>query len=357
MRSFHSIGLAVCLSWQLGGTALADDFKLANGNVLRGEVASADEDGLVVKLDVGGFSKREPWINFSQESLKELAKSPKVTPLVEPFIELEPEQIKAREKQKEIVVKPVPNRMERPSAKAGLIAAFITPLGLLILSVLMLANLYAAYEIALFRRQSAALVCGLSVLLPGLAPLIFLCLPTHVEHAHAEAEESVAETAGSPAKTTSSFAGQGHAPQAGLALAAAQKQEGGGAQPQTYARGEFTFNRRFFETKFPGFFRVVPSEAEKDLVIVIKAVRGEYVGKRISRISSNEMHVQLQTGNASAEVMIPFVEIQTVQIRHKDAKHSHEIPNHAAGRRARRWQGHPGKNSGHNPEFFSLRLR
>jgi hypothetical protein len=323
MRSFHSIGLAVCLSWQLGGIALADDFKLANGNVLRGELASADEDGLVVKLDVGGFSKREPWINFSQETLKELAKSPKVTPLVEPFIELEPEQIKAREKQKEIVVKPVPNRMERPSAKAGLIAAFITPLGLLILSVLMLANLYGAYEIALFRRQPAALVCGLSVLLPGLAPLIFLCMPTHVEHAHAEAgaEESVAETAGAPAKATSSFAGQGHAPQGGLALAAAQKQEGGGAQPQMYARGEFTFNRRFFETKFPGFFRVVPSEAEKDLVMVIKAVRGEYVGKRISRISSNEMHVQLQTGNASAEVSIPFVEIQTVQIRHKDAKH------------------------------------
>ena len=87
-----------------------------------------------------------------------------------------------------------------------------------------------------------------------------------------------------------------------------------------YTRGEFTFNRRFFETKFPGFFRVVPSEADKDLVMVIKAVRGEYVGKRISRISMNEMHIQLQSGNASAEVMVPFVEIQSVQIRHKDAK-------------------------------------
>ena len=108
----------------------------------------------------------------------------------------------------------------------------------------------------------------------------------------------------------------------GLSLAAASKQEAASAQtqPQTYTRGEFTFNRRFFETKFPGFFRMVPSEAEKDLVIVIKAVRGEYVGKRISRISMNEMHLQLQSGNASAEVMLPFVEIQSVQIRHKDAK-------------------------------------
>ena len=121
MRRFHSIWLAVCLSWLLGGNPSADEFKQANGNILRGEVASADEDGLVVKLDVGGFSKREPWINFSQETLKELAKDPKVTPLVEPFIELEPEQIKAREKQKEITVKPVPNRLERPAAKPGLV--------------------------------------------------------------------------------------------------------------------------------------------------------------------------------------------------------------------------------------------
>ena len=65
---------------------------------------------------------------------------------------------------------------------------------------------------------------------------------------------------------------------------------------------------------------MIPSETEKDLVLVVKAVRGEYVGKRISRISMNEMHMQLQSGNASAEVMVPFVEIQSVQIRHKDAK-------------------------------------
>jgi hypothetical protein len=322
MRSvYYCVWLVVCLGWQLGGIVTADEFKLANGNILRGELASADEDGLVVKLDVGGFSKREPWINFSQETLKDLVKNPKVAPLVEPFIELEPEEIKARERQKEIVVKPVPNRMERPASKPSLLAAFVTPIGLAILAVLMLANLYAAYEIALYRRQPVALVCGLSILLPGLAPLIFLCLPTHVEHGHPEAEETLAaETVGTPAKATSAFGGPGHLPQSGLTLAAAQKQESGAAQPQIYSRGEFTFNRRFFETKFPGFFRVVPSEAEKDLVIVVKAVRGEYVGKRISRISSNEMHLQLQSGNASAEVMIPFVEIQTVQIRHKDVK-------------------------------------
>jgi hypothetical protein len=286
-------------------------------------VGNADEDGLVVKLDVGGFSKREPWINFSQETLKLLANDPKVAPFVEPFIELDPEQIKAKEKEKEIVVKPVLERMERPTPTPGLAAAFVTPIGLTILAVLMLANLYAAYEVALFRQQPVPLVCGLSVVFPVLVPLIFLCLPTRVAHAAAEAAPADAAEAeghgGAKAKTTSAFPA---AAAGGLTLAAGAKPDAASAQtqPQNYTRGEFTFNRRFFETKFPGFFRMVPSEAEKDLVMVIKAVRGEYVAKRISRISMNEMHLQLQSGNASAEVMVPFVEIQSVQIRHKDAK-------------------------------------
>src|SRR2546427_1442209 len=158
MRRFRSIWLAVCLSWHFGGIACADEFKLANGNILRGELASADEDGLVVKLDVGGFSKREPWINFSQETLRELAKNPKAAPFVEPFIELPIEEIKAREKEKEIVVKPVLERMERPAEKPGLLAAFATPIGLALLAVLMLGNLFAAFEIALFRNQPVPLV-------------------------------------------------------------------------------------------------------------------------------------------------------------------------------------------------------
>ena len=325
MRRFLVIGWPALVLWLLAAGARADEFKLANGNVLKGELASADEDGLVVKLDVGGFSKREPWINFSQETLKELTKDPKVASLVEPFIELEPEQIKAKEKQKEIVVKPVPERQERPSPKPNIATAFITPLGLTILAVLMVANLYAAFEIALYRQQPVALVCGLSVLFPGLVPLIYLALPTRVVHGHAEAAGE-AEPAGAgevhggaKAKTTSTFPA---ARSSGLALATEQKQESASAQsqPQTYTRGDFTFNRRFFETKFPGFFRLVPGEGEKDLVMAIKAVRGEFVAKRISRISSNEMHLQLQSGNASAEVMVPFVEIQSVQIRHKDAK-------------------------------------
>jgi hypothetical protein len=93
------------------------------------------------------------------------------------------------------------------------------------------------------------------------------------------------------------------------------------ALPQTtsYQRGQFTFNRRFIETKFPGFFGVVRRDADKDMVLVIKAARGEYIGQRISRIAANDLHLQVQHGHATEEVMVPFQEIQEIRLKHKDA--------------------------------------
>lgn len=106
----------------------------------------------------------------------------------------------------------------------------------------------------------------------------------------------------------------------GLSIAANEKPAAAATtHSAVYTRGDNTFNRRFFETKFPGFFRVVPSEADKDLILVVKTGRGEYVAKRITRISSNEMHIlPLKTG--TAEVLVPFGEVIQVQVRHKDAK-------------------------------------
>jgi hypothetical protein len=88
----------------------------------------------------------------------------------------------------------------------------------------------------------------------------------------------------------------------------------------TYQRGQFTFNRRFIETKFPGFFGVIRRDADRDMVLIIKSSRGEYVGQRISRIAANDLHLQVQRGHATEEVMIPFVEIQEIKLKHKDAK-------------------------------------
>jgi hypothetical protein len=79
------------------------------------------------------------------------------------------------------------------------------------------------------------------------------------------------------------------------------------------------FNRRFFETKLAGFLRMVPSDAEKDMIILIKSSRGEFVGNRISKLQQDDLVLQFHKGTASADVTIPFMEIQEVQIRHKDS--------------------------------------
>jgi hypothetical protein len=147
--------------------------------------------------------------------------------------------------------------------------------------------------------------------------LLFLAMPPGVA---AEPEPGVVgEGAGAGQAagkaTTGSLA---KAPMAsGLSLAQAEKAGGSAQGPQTFKRGEFTFNRRFIETKFASFFRIVQAEADKDLVLVVRAGKDEHVAKRISRISSSEMHVQLVRGG---EVSVPFPEISEMQIRHKDAK-------------------------------------
>ena len=79
------------------------------------------------------------------------------------------------------------------------------------------------------------------------------------------------------------------------------------------------FNRRFFETKFSGFFGMVRRDAEKDMIIVIKSARGEYAAERISRITANDLHAQVRKGQATEEVTIPFTEIQEVRLKHKDS--------------------------------------
>jgi hypothetical protein len=159
-------------------------------------------------------------------------------------------------------------------------------------------------------------VCAVSFFLPLLGPIIFLALPTQSGSSE-PAYEVPTEVAGAAARKTT---GMVAAKPSGLSLAAAEKAGPGAAhsQPQVYSRGEHTFNRRFFESKFPGFFRVVAGEAEKDLVLVFKCVKNEFVGKRISRISSNELHLQLL--NTNNEVSIAFNDVTSVTVRHKDAK-------------------------------------
>jgi len=115
---------------------------------------------------------------------------------------------------------------------------------------------------------------------------------------------------------------EGAAHPTALRMAHDEKEKADASTPATttFQRGQFTFNRRFIETKFPGFFGVVRRDADRDMVMVIKSARGEYTTQRISRIAANDLHVQVQRGHASEEVMIPFQDIQEIVLKHKNAK-------------------------------------
>ena len=79
------------------------------------------------------------------------------------------------------------------------------------------------------------------------------------------------------------------------------------------------FNRRFFETKFSGFFGIVRREADKDKVLQVKTARMLFVAERISRIAANEVHFEVLRGDSRQEVMVPFAEIQEIQLKYKNA--------------------------------------
>jgi hypothetical protein len=101
-----------------------------------------------------------------------------------------------------------------------------------------------------------------------------------------------------------------------LRVAAQHEAATGAFAAKVFKRGEVMINRRFVETQFSGFFRLVPLESERDLVLVVKTAKSEYVGKRISRITAGEFFLVLLQGGQ--EVSISFGEVAQITIEHKD---------------------------------------
>ena len=356
LRRFICFGLLFC--GLLAGIARADTFQLTDGTTLTGDVVSANDNGLRVRLPNGDYSNVVPWTKFSQDDLKKLAKDPKMEPFVTPFIE-ETEEQRIQKTQVDITQ---PHRLKRP-VPTGLFGAMLSStVGLFVIVVLYGAGIYAAYEVSIFRRRKPGLACGLAAVpvIGLLSPILFLALPPQAAVAD---EEGEFEPVPAPAPPQSpSFTVPGTPPPSAPAPAppptAATPPSGAAAPdkpasasialprpsgpeetsslklpdipqaapqkpqlppPQIFQRGAFMFNRRFFETKFPGFTGVTRREADKDMVLIIKSARGEYIVDRISKIGSNEFHIQVRKEQATQEVMIPFTEVQEVRLKHKDS--------------------------------------
>ncbi|MCD6337923.1 MAG: hypothetical protein J7M29_00880 [Verrucomicrobia bacterium] len=316
MRRIGRIGLfLLIMAWGLAGAARAEEYRLMDGTHIWGTVSAFDEQGVVFRLDSGGFSDRVSWSKFDQASLKKMAQDSKLKPYAEPFIELPPE---VRPKPKKIVVKEVP-KVNLPR-RASLFSLFSAPIGLFMLGLLYLGNLLAGYEIAIYRERPAGAVCALSALLPVVGPIVFLASPSAEREAPApSAPAPEAAAAGSAAAATSkkipTAAGSGLR----MARSSQTGKAAGKLEPRVYDRSEFTFDRRFIETTFSGFFRVVPGPDVRDLVLVIKTPKKEVATQRVTRMTGTDMFVQ-PIGGGAQEVRIRLGEIAQIILRPKDEK-------------------------------------
>lgn len=300
-------------------------FKLTDGSTLEGEIGkfSFTKDGLMVRLPNGKYSARVRWTNVTKESLEQLAEVKDALPFIESLLE-PPEEVrfeaeeKAREAARMIKINPVPTRPERPVAPSRFSALFVSPVTLVLLLLIWGGSLYASYEIAIFKNRPVALVMPIAAVFPVVGPLVFFCMPAAPVKS---AEELEAEAA--------AIMQEGEMVEEGAEIAQEQQTaveteptaptEPQYPPPQIFKRGQFIFNRRFFETKFAAFFRPVLGEEEKNMVIIIRSARGEYLGHRFSKAEANHVFLQIYKGNASEEVMLPYVEINEIIIKHKDA--------------------------------------
>jgi hypothetical protein len=287
--------------------ARADTFGLTDGTAISGDIVMFNDAGVTLRTITDSYTN-VAWPKFSQDTLKQLGKNPKARAFVEPFIEAPP-----KPKAAEIQVREV-SRLELPPRQPLFAALLSSSVGFVILLLIYAANVYAGYEIAIVRARPIGLVMGVSAVLPIVGPIIFLSLPMRREapaaETHPQAEAQSFTVPGAAAPVAEGVAAGVHASPAGA--------KAGHPEAQIFQRGQYMFNRRFFETKFSGFFSVVRRPAEKDLVLLVKTARAQMVAQRITRIAANEMHLEVVQGAGRQEIMVPFADIQEIQLKHKD---------------------------------------
>jgi len=310
----------IIFGFWLGGLLLAagaEAYQLTDGTSVSGDPVKYDDTGILIRTPQETYTNLT-WTMFSQDGLKQLAQNPKIKPFVTPFIIVPPPpRPKAEIKIQEV------SRLEEPPKAPLLTALFSSSVGLVVLFLIYGANLYAAMEIAVFRSRPIGMVMGVAAVLPVLGPIIFLSLPTQAEPVPEAVAEADTPTMAVPGAAPSAApAPKLVQPPGGVHIASSSWQPGTTtekkAATQVFHRGQFMFNRRFFETKFPNFFSLIRREADKDMVLLVKTPRGQYEVSRITRIAANDLHFEVMQGTSRQEVMVPFGEIQEIQLKHKE---------------------------------------
>lgn len=284
----------LCLT-ALSSTVRADTYSLTDGGAISGDMLKFDDNGMLIKAS-GDVYTNVAWARFSQDTLKQLSQNPKLKQLVEVFIEPDRSQ---RAAQAEIKVN-APTRLEFPASPSIIGGFFKSPVGLFLLLAIYFANLYAAYEISVVRARAVGQVVGLALVLPIIAPIIFIILPMPPEP-EPEAPEEGAQEARKPGakpvvESVEMVDPSEHRP---------QKK----AEPQVFARGKFTFNKRFVETKFASYVGELKPDAAK-FSMSLRTGTGQFSVERIAQVGASEVIFETTNG----QIVVPFGDIHEITL-------------------------------------------
>lgn len=277
----------------------AESVTLTDGAAFTGEIVKSDDNGIMLHCD-GDVYTNLPWSRFSQQTLKDLGQNPKLAGYVEPFIEPTEAQ---HAPPAEIKVNPV-TRLVRP-AHSGVIAGFVTSsVGIVMLVLLYLANLYAGFEVALVRNRPLFQVLGVSAILPVIGPAIYIYLPIVLDK---PAVEIVPPGEGGPVEKAPGQEGGTADIQVEAVVAASQPKK---AEAQVFARGKFTFNKRFVETKFAGFVGEPKGDGLK-FTMTLKTTADGFTVERIAQTGAADMMLETKE---RGQVTVTYADIQEIKL-------------------------------------------
>ena len=299
---------------------------MADGTTLTGDIVSFNDSGIILRTPESKYTDRLPWLKFSQGGLTQLytnTQNTKVRPFVAPFI-LPPATAAEQPPKPAVKINEV-SRLD-PPAPAPIFGALVSsPVVLFALLLVYAANLYAGYVVARYRSKSVGVVMGVSAVVPIAGPAIFLSM-TPAPAAAESTESAEAADAAQPAPVEQEphrFTVPGMSPQGDIHIVEASWQPVGSEKPhaesQIFQRGQFMFNRRFFETRFPGFFGSIRGDDDRHKELVVKATQGEFIVERITRIGANDAHFELVKAGVHQEVIVPFADMHEVRVNPKGA--------------------------------------
>ncbi|MCU0787822.1 MAG: hypothetical protein MUC91_06470 [Verrucomicrobia bacterium] len=314
MRAIPRIILICLICCSIHPNAWAATYSLEEGGTIIGDplMSTASDAGVKIRMADGSYTNVS-WGAFSQKDLKAFSKDEKLTEFVEPFIIITAED-KARMTEVDITE---PLRLSHPPKGSLVGSLFQSGPGWLLVLLFIAANVYAGYEIAIFRARNHWLVAGLAAVpvLGTISNIIWLSLPTYIEREPEPTQEELAEIEAAQPEFKVPLAGEVAAAHE-AALAAVEGREAGVPKDEVFPRGKFTFNKRFFETRFADFFGAIRRGEKKFNYIVFKTPKATIVADRITRASATEIHVNAVSGG-TGEVSVAFAILQEVRLTAK----------------------------------------